>query len=311
MRIVIELKKDAQADVVLNQLFKLTQMQSTFGMIMLALVNGQPRILNLQELLQYFIEHRHDVIVRRTKFDLAEAERRAHILEGYKIALDNIDAIIKLIRASKDPAEAKAGLMKNFKLSEIQAQAILDMRLQRLTGLERDKIDDEYEELIKLIEELNSILASKAKRMHIIKDELKELKDKYGDARRTEIIEEEINEDFSIEDLIAEEDMIVTITHSGYIKRLSISSYRQQNRGTKGVIGMETKDEDFAEHMFVASTHHYILFFTRRGRCYWLKVHEIPQGGRLAKGKAIVNLIGIDKDDAVTAFITGEELRVR
>jgi len=303
MRIVIELKKDAQADIALNQLFKMTQMQATFGMIMLALVNGEPRVLNLAELLKHFIEHRHVVVVRRTKFDLEEAERRAHILEGYKIALDNLDAVIKLIRASKDPAEARAGLMERFKLSEIQAQAILDMRLQRLTGLEREKIIEEYEATIKLIAELNEILASKARRMRIIKDELVELKDKYGDARRTQIIEEEISDDFSIEDLIAEEDMIVTITHSGYIKRLSISSYKRQNRGTKGVIGMETKDEDFAEHMFVASTHNYILFFTRRGRCHWLKVHEIPQGGRLAKGKAIVNLIGIDKDDAVAAFV--------
>jgi DNA gyrase subunit A len=303
MRIVIELKKDGQADIVLNQLFKLTQMQSTFGMIMLALVDGQPRVLNIAQMIHYFIEHRHEVILRRTRFDLDEAQKRAHILEGYKIALDNLDAIIKLIRASKDPAEAKRGLMSNFKLSEIQAQAILDLRLQRLTGLERDKIIEEYEATIKLIAELEGILAHKPRRMKIIKDELLELKEKYGDARRTQIIEEEINEDFSIEDLIAEEDMIVTITHSGYIKRLAISSYRRQNRGTKGVIGMETKEEDFAEHMFVASTHHYILFFTRKGRCHWLKVHEIPQGGRLAKGKAIINLIGIEKDDAVTAFV--------
>jgi len=303
MRIVVELKKDTQADIVLNQLFKMTQMQATFGMIMLALVNGEPRILNLSELLQLFLDHRHDVVLRRTKFDLEEAERKAHILEGYKIALDNLDAVIKLIRSSKDPAEAKDGLMKRFKLSEIQAQAILDMRLQRLTGLEREKIIEEYEATIRLIAELNEILASKARRMRIIKDELKEMKEKYGDDRRTQIIEEEINEDFSIEDLIAEEDMIVTITHSGYIKRLSTSSYRRQGRGTKGVIGMETKDEDFAEHVFVASTHNYILFFTRRGRCHWLKVHEIPQGGRLAKGKAIINLIGIDKDDSVSAFV--------
>ena len=303
MRIVVELKKDAQADIVLNQLFKMTQMQSTFGMIMLALVNGEPKILNLKELLQLFIDHRHEVVLRRTKFDLEEAEKRAHILEGYKIALDNLDAVIKLIRSSKDPAEAKAGLVAKFKLTEIQAQAILDLRLQRLTGLERDKILEEYEATIKLIAQLNEILASKKRRMRIIKDELTELKDKYGDARRTQIIEEEIDENFSIEDLIAEEDMIVTISHTGYIKRLSISSYRRQNRGTKGVMGMETKEEDFAEHMFVASTHNYILFFTHKGRCHWLKVHEIPQGGRLAKGKAIINLIGIDKDDSVSAFV--------
>jgi DNA gyrase subunit A len=303
MRIVVEMRRDAQADIVLNQLFKMTQMQATFGMIVLALVNGEPKVLNLKELLEQFLDHRHIVVLRRTKFDLEEAEKRAHILEGYKIALDNLDAVIKLIRGSKDPQEAKEGLMARFELSEIQAQAILDMRLQRLTGLEREKIIEEYEATIKLIAELNEILASKARRMQIIKDELTELKDKYGDPRRTQIIEEDIDEEFSIEDLIAEEDMIVTITHSGYIKRLSISSYRRQGRGTKGVIGMETKEEDFAEHMFVASTHNYILFFTRQGKCHWLKVHEIPQGGRLAKGKAIVNMIEIDKDDSLRGFV--------
>ncbi len=303
MRIVIELKKDANSEVVLNQLFKMTQMQTTYGMNMLALVNGQPRILSLKEFLRQFIAHRHEIIVRRTRYDLDEAEKRAHILEGYKIALDNIDAIIELIKKSKDPASAKEGLIQRFKLSEIQAQAILEMRLQRLPGLERDKIIAEYEETIKLIEELKSILASEEKRMQIIKDEMVELKDKFGDPRRTQIIEEEIDEDFSIEDLIAEEDMIVTISHSGYIKRLSISAYRKQNRGTRGMRGMETKEEDFLEHMFVASTHHYILFFTGRGRCHWLKVHEIPQGGRLAKGKAIVNMIGVEKDDSISAFV--------
>jgi DNA gyrase subunit A len=303
MRIVVELRKDAKADIVLNRLFKLTQMQTTFGMNMLALVNGQPRILNLKELLQLFVDHRHDIVVKRTEFDLEEAEKRAHVLEGYRIALDNIDAVIELIKKSKDPAAAREGLMKRFKLSEIQAQAILEMRLQRLTGLERDKIIAEYEQTIKLIEELKGILGSKVRRLQIIKDELLELKDKFGDARRTQIIEEEIDDDFSIEDLIAEEDMIVTISHAGYIKRLSISAYRRQHRGTRGIRGMETKEEDFVEHMFVASTHHYILFFTRRGRCYWLKVHEIPQGGRLAKGKAIVNILRIPGDDYVAAFV--------
>jgi len=303
MRIVVEMKKDSNSEVILNQLFKMTQMQSTYGMNMLALVKGQPRILGLKELLQYFIDHRHEIIDRRTRFDLAEAEKRAHILEGYKIALDNIDAVIELIKKSKDPGAAKEGLMEKFRLSEIQAQAILEMRLQRLTGLERDKIIAEYEETIKLIEELKGILASRERRMQIIKDELSEMKDKFSDERRTQIIEEDIDEDFSIEDLIAEEDMIVTISHSGYVKRLSISAYRRQNRGTRGVRGMETKEEDFVEHMFVASTHHYILFFTKKGRCYWLKVHEIPQGGRLAKGKAIVNMITIDKDDSVAAFV--------
>lgn len=303
MRIVLEMKKDAQADIVLNQLFKMTQMQNTFGMNMLALVDGQPRILNIKELLQYFIDHRHEVITRRTQYELGEAEKRAHILEGYKIALDNIDAVIELIKKSKDPATAKAGLMEKFKLSEIQAQAILDMRLQRLTGLERDKILEEYKKTVKLIKDLKAILASKKMRMDILKTEFTELKDKYGDARRTVILEEEINEDFSIEDLIAEEDMIVTISHAGYIKRLSTSAYRRQNRGTRGIRGMETKEEDFVEHMFVASTHQYILFFTARGRCYWLKVHEIPQGGRLAKGKAIVNMIGLGKEDSISAFV--------
>lgn len=303
MRVVVELKKDAQTEVVLNRLFKLTQMQTTYGMNMLALVDGQPRILNLKEILQHFIEHRHKIIVKRTEFDLAEAEKRAHILEGYKIALDNIDAVIELIKKSKDPATAKQGLMERFKLSEIQAQAILDMRLQRLTGLERDKIIAEYEQTIKLIEELKGILASKERRMQILKDEFLELKDRFGDARRTQVIEEEIDDDFSIEDLIAEEDMIVTISHTGYIKRLSISAYRRQTRGTRGVRGMETKEEDFVEHMFVASTHHYILFFTGKGQCYWLKVHEIPQGGRLAKGKAIVNMLRIANDDSIAAFV--------
>lgn len=303
MRIVIELKRDAQTDVVLNQLFKMTQMQVAFGMNMLALVDGVPRVLNIKDMLQRFIDHRHEVIIRRTRFELNEAEKRAHILEGYKIALDNIDAIIALIKKSASPADAKEGLMKNFKLSDIQAQAILEMRLQRLTGLERKKIEDEYEAIIKLIAELKGILESKAKRMYIIKTELLELKDKYGDDRRTVVLEEDITEDFSIEDLIAEEDMVVTISHAGYIKRLSISQYRKQARGTRGARGIETKEEDFAEHMFVASTHQYILFFTQRGKCYWLKVHEVPQGGKLAKGKPIVNMIGIDKDDKVAAFV--------
>ncbi len=303
MRIVLEMKKDIQADIILNQLFKMTQMQTTFGMNMLALVDGQPRILHLKDLLQYFINHRHQVVVRRTEFELAEAERRAHILEGYKIALDNIDAVIELIKKSKDPASAKEGLIKTFKLSVIQAQAILEMRLQRLTGLERDKIIEEYKKIKKLIKELNEILGSQKLRMEILKTEFVELKDKYGDDRRTLVLDEEINEDFTVEDLIAEEDMIVTISHAGYIKRLSTSAYRKQTRGTRGIRGMETKEEDFVEHMFVASTHQYILFFTSKGRCHWLKVHKIPQGGRLAKGKAVVNLIGINKNDSVSAFV--------
>jgi DNA gyrase subunit A len=302
MRIVVELKRDAQTDVVLNQLFKHTQMQTTFGVIMLALVDGEPKILNLKEMLTFFLEHRHDVITRRTQFELNKAEHRAHILEGLKIALDHIDAVIKLIRSSKTVEDAKNGLMKKFKLSEIQAQAILDMRLQRLTGLEREKVEQEYLDTIKLIEKLKGILASKPKRMNIIKEELVELKKKYGDERRTEIREEE-EEEFTIEDLIAEEDMVITITHSGYIKRLSVSSYRRQSRGGKGVIGIETKQEDFVEHLFIASTHNYILFFTPRGRCHWIKVHEIPVGGRLAKGKPIVNMLDLGEEETIAAFL--------
>jgi DNA gyrase subunit A len=306
MRIVVELKRDAQADVVLNGLFKHTQMQTTFGVIMLALVDGQPRVLTLKQMLSFFLDHRHEVITRRTQFELNKAEHRAHILEGLKIALDHIDAVIKLIRASKTPEDAKQGLMKNFKLSEIQAQAILDMRLQRLTGLEREKIEQEYLDLIKLIEKLKGILASKTKRMNIIKEELTELKKKYGDERRTEIREEEEGE-FTIEDLIAEEDMVITITHGGYIKRLSITSYRRQGRGGRGVIGIETKEQDFVEHLFIASTHHYILFFTPKGRCHWVKVHEIPVGGRLAKGKNIVNMLDLGEEESIAAFVPVKE----
>ncbi|MGB2990154.1 MAG: DNA gyrase subunit A [Candidatus Zixiibacteriota bacterium] len=306
MRIVVELKRDAQADVVLNRLFKHTQMQTTFGVIMLALVDGQPRVLTLKQMLSFFLDHRHEVITRRTQFELDKAEHRAHILEGLKIALDHIDAVIKLIRASKTPEEAKQGLMTKFKLSEIQAQAILDMRLQRLTGLEREKIEQEYLELIKLIEKLKGILASKTKRMNIIKEELAELKKKYGDERRTEIREEEEGE-FTIEDLIAEEDMVITITHSGYIKRLSVTSYRRQGRGGRGVIGIETKEQDFVEHLFIASTHNYILFFTPKGRCHWIKVHEIPVGGRLAKGKNIVNMLDLGEEEKIAAFVPVKE----
>ncbi len=302
MRIVIELKKDAFAEVVLNQLFKHTQMQATFGVINLALVDGQPRILNFKEMLEEFLKHRHEVVTRRTQFELKKAEERAHILEGLKIALDHLDEVITLIRKSKTPEDAKQGLIKRFELSEVQAQAILDMRLQRLTGLERQKIEDEYVELIKTIASLKEILASKAKRMAIIKDELLFLKTTYGDERRTEIKEEEESE-FSIEDLIAEEDMVITITHSGYCKRLPVTSYRRQQRGGRGLIGIETKEEDFVEHLFVASTHEYILFFTSAGKCYWLKVHEIPQGGRLAKGKPIVNLLALSEGEKVAAML--------
>ncbi len=307
MRVVIELKRDAQPAVVLNQLFKHTQMQVTFGVIMLALVHGVPKVLNLQEMIQHFLDHRMDVLIRRTKYDLDAAEKRAHILEGYIIALDNIDEVIETIKKSKDVETAKNNLMKKFKLSEIQSKAILDMRLQRLTGLERKKIEDEYKETIKLIERLRGILDNERTRKKIIKDELLELKEKYGDERRTEIIKD--YKEFSLEDTIAEEDVVVTISHGGFIKRFPVSGYRRQGRGGKGVTGVGTKEDDFIEHMFVASTHQYILFFTDKGRCYWLKVHEIPEGGRTARGRSIVNLLEKDKEENITAFVAVKEFR--
>jgi DNA gyrase subunit A len=305
MRIVIELKKSGQPAVILNQLFKHTQMQITFGVIMLALVNGQPKVLTLKEMMQHFLDHRMDVLIKRTKFDLEAAEKRAHILEGYIIALDNIDEVIETIKKSRDVHTAQNNLMKKFKLSEVQAKAILDMRLQRLTGLERKKIEDEYKETIKLIEKLKSILSDEKKRFGIIKQELLELKEKYGDERRTEIVHDYT--EFDIEDIIAEEDVVVTISHSGFIKRFPVSGYRKQSRGGKGVTGAGTKDEDFIEHMFIASTHQYLMFFTDRGKCYWLKVHEIPEGGRAARGRSILNLIEKDKEELITAFITVKE----
>ncbi|MGD1006412.1 MAG: DNA gyrase subunit A [Ignavibacteriaceae bacterium] len=305
MRVVIELKRDAQPSVVLNQLYKHTQMQTTFGVIMLALVNGAPKVLTLKEMMQHFIKHRMDVLIRRTKYDLDTADRRAHILEGYIIALDNIDAVIETIKKSKDVETAKNNLMKKFKLSEIQAKAILDMRLQRLTGLERKKIEDEYREIIKLIEKLKSILASEEKRYLIIKEELLALKERYGDARRTEIIYD--HEEFSLEDIIAEEDVVVTISHKGFIKRFPVSGYRKQGRGGKGVTGAGTKDDDFIEHMFIASTHHYILFFTDKGKVYWLKVFEIPEGGRATRGRSIINLIEKEQDEEIAAFVSVKE----
>ncbi|MFZ5980182.1 MAG: DNA gyrase subunit A [Candidatus Zixiibacteriota bacterium] len=300
MRIVIELKRDKPAEIVLNQLYSHTTLQTTFSVTMLGLDHGVPKLLTLKQILEAFVEHRHEVVLRRTKFELRKAEERAHILEGYKIALDNIDAVIDLIKKSKDTPTARAGLMKKFKLSEIQATAILEMRLQRLTGLERQKIEEEYLELIKKISELKAILESKAMRMKIIKDETKELAKKYGDDRRTEI--QDAAEELTVEDLIAEEDMVITISHLGYVKRLSVTAYRRQQRGGKGVIGIETKEEDFAEHLFIASTHDYILFFSDKGRCYWVKVHEIPIGGKLAKGKPIVNMCQMSKGESVTAF---------
>ncbi len=305
LRVVIELKRDANAEVVLNNLYKHTQLQTTFGVIMLALVEGRPQILTLRHIIDHFIKHRNEIIIRRTKFDLAEAEKRAHILEGYIIALDNIDEIIQLIKKAKDVPTAQAGLMKKFKLSEIQAKAILDMRLQRLTGLERKKVEDEYKETIKFIQQLKSILANKKLQLQIIKEELAEIKKKYGDERRTEIVYKA--EQFSVEDMIAEEDVVITVSHSGFIKRFPVSGYRRQARGGKGVTGASTKEDDFIEHMFIASTHNYILFFTDKGRCYWLKVHEIPEAGRAARGKSIVNLIEKQPDEKITAFVSVEQ----
>jgi DNA gyrase subunit A len=280
-------------------------MQTTFGVIMLALVDGRPKVLQLREFIQHFIGHRNEIIVRRTKFDLDEAEKRAHILEGYIIALDNIDAVIALIKKSKDVESAKLGLMKKFKLSEIQAKAILDMRLQRLTGLERKKVEEEYRETIKLIERLKSILKNKQLQMKIIEEELIEMKEKYGDDRRTEIVYKA--EEFSIEDMIAEEEVVVTISHSGLIKRFPVSGYRRQSRGGKGVTGAATREDDFVAHMFIASTHNYVLIFTDKGRCYWLKVFEIPEGGRTAKGKSINNLIDKDPNEKIASFIAVKE----
>ncbi|OYV87907.1 MAG: DNA gyrase subunit A, partial [Ignavibacteriae bacterium 37-53-5] len=260
-----------------------------------------PKVLNLKEVMEHFINHRHEVVVRRTKYDLDAAEKRAHILEGYKIALDNIDEVVQLIKKSKDPETARLALMKRFKLSEIQARAILALTLQRLTGLERKKIEDEYRETIKLIERLRAILASKAMRMDIIRDELLELKKNFGDERRTEIIEKA--SEFSIEDMIAEEDVVITITHNGFIKRYPVSGYRRQSRGGKGITAQSTREDDFVEHMFIASTHQYILFFSDKGRAYWLKVHEVPEGGRVSRGRSIVNLIGKMPDEEITTFL--------
>lgn len=301
MRIAIDLKKGEISTVILNQLFKHTSMQSTFGVIMLALVNNQPRVLNLRKLLSNFIQHRREVVVRRTKFDLKKAEARAHILLGLKVALDNLDAVIALIKASRNPEEARTGLVREFALSEIQAQAILEMRLQRLTGLEREKIIAEYEEALKEIARLTEILGSDALVMKIIRDELFALKTEYGDVRRTELVAQA--SEIDIEDLIKDEEMVITISHAGYIKRNSLTTYRAQRRGGKGKMGMETKEADFVEWLFTASTHSHVLFFTNKGRVYWLKVHQIPEASRQAKGKAIVNLIQIGQNERVTAAL--------
>ncbi|GAB4164791.1 MAG: DNA gyrase subunit A [Geothermobacteraceae bacterium] len=308
MRIVVELKKDTIPQVILNQLYKMTPMQSSFGIIMLAIVNGQPRVLTLREVLDRFIEHRKEIVTRRCIFELKKAEARAHILEGLKIALENLDEVIAIIKASASPAEARERLIARFAFSEKQAQAILDMRLHRLTGLERDKIMAEYEEVLALIKRLKEILASEVEILNIIKEELQEVRDRYGDARRTEIIE--ARGDLSLEDLIVEEDMVVTVSHGGYIKRNAVSLYRAQRRGGKGKTGMRPKDEDFVENIFIASTHSYILVFTDRGKVHWLKVHEIPQGGRASRGKAIVNLIQVEPGEKVMTILPVREFEM-
>ena len=306
IRIVYELRRDAVSNVVLNNLYKYTSIQSSFSVNNVALVNGRPMMLNLKDLIVHFVNHRHEVVIRRTKYELKEAEKRAHILEGLLIALDHLDEVIKLIRASLTPAIAQEGLMTNFQLSEIQSKAILEMRLQRLTGLERDKIRDEYAELMKLIDYYRSILASEDLRMEIIKDELLEIKDKYGDERRTEIVYS--SDDISMEDMIADEDVVITISHLGYIKRTPLTEFRTQGRGGRGAKGSSTRDEDFVEHIYVASNHNYMLFFTEKGRCYWLKVYAIPEGNKTSKGRAIQNLISLSPDDKVKAFINIKDL---
>jgi DNA gyrase subunit A len=306
MRIVIELKRGAVPEVILNNLYKHTQLQQSFGVIMLAIVGGRPKVMTLAELVDTFIDFRREVVIRRTQFELRKAEARYHILEGLKIALDNLDAVIKLIRGSKTVPEARDGLITQFSLSQIQAQAILDMQLQRLTGLERQKILDELAELLKTIERLRAILGSEQLLMQVIVGELKDVRDKYGDDRRTQIIEGDAGE-ISIEDLIAEEDMAITVSNTGYIKRTPITSYRNQRRGGKGRIGMRTREEDFVSHLFVASTHAYIMIFSDRGRAYWLKVHEIPDVGPGGKGKAIANLVSMAGDEKIAALQTVKE----
>jgi DNA gyrase subunit A len=307
MRIAVELKRDANAQIVLNRLYKHTQMQSTFGSIMLALVDGVPKVMNLAEMIRHFVDHRHEVVVRRSEHDLKVAEEREHILVGLKKAVDHIDAVVEIIKKAKDPEQASQRLRKRYKLTAVQADAILNMRLARLTGLEVEKLKAEIKEVRKTIQELKAILASKRRRMTIIKRELDELVQKYADERRTQIAGEVV--DFSLEDLIAEEEVVVTVSHEGYTKRMPVDTYRRQRRGGRGVTGMATKEEDWVEHLFVASTHDYILFFTARGRVHWLKVHRIPQTGRAARGRPIINLIRINKDDRVTAMVPVREFR--
>ncbi len=307
MRIVYELKRDAVPNVVLNTLYKFTQLQSSFSVNNIALVNGRPQMLNLKELIHYFVEHRHDVVVRRAQFDLRKAEERAHILEGLIIASDNIDEVIALIRSSKDGDEARTKLIERFSLTEIQARAIVEMRLRQLTGLEQDKLRAEYEEIMKLITYLRELLANKEMRMQVIKEELIEIRDKYGDERRSVI--EYSGGDVSIEDLIADENVVITISHAGYIKRTNLSEYKTQNRGGVGQKSAGTRDQDFLEHLFVATNHQYMLFFTQKGKCFWMRVYEIPEGSKTSKGRAIQNLINIENDDKVKAFICTQDLK--
>ncbi|MBV8251163.1 MAG: DNA gyrase subunit A [Chitinophaga sp.] len=307
MRLVIDLKKDAIANVIINQLYKYSELQTSYGINNVALVKGRPRILNLKDILSEFVEFRHEVVVRRTQFDLRKAEEKAHILQGYLIALDHLDAVIALIRAAATPEIAKDGLMSEFGLSEIQAKAILELRLQRLTGMERDKIRAEYDEIMKLIAYLQGVLNDEGLRMQIIKEELEDVKKKFGDERKTEI--QYLASEMRIEDIIAEEDVVITISHLGYIKRTSAYDYRQQKRGGRGAIGGRTRDEDFIEHLFVASTHHTMLFFTEKGRCYWLKVYEIPEGEKSGKGRAIQNMIQLPSDDKIRAIIDIKDLQ--
>ncbi len=306
MRVVIICKKEAQSSVVLNNLYKFSQLQTAFNVNNIALVHGRPKLLSLKQSIKYFVEHRHEVVIRRTRFDLEESEKKAHILEGLLIALDNLDAVISLIRGSKTPDEAKDGLMTTFNLTEVQAKAILEMRLQRLTGLEREKIKQEYEELQKLIAFLKSLLADENMRMQVIKDELTDLIEKYGDERRTTIVPDA--GEFNPEDFYADDDMIITVSHMGYIKRTPLTEFRTQQRGGKGSKGSETRDEDYLEHMYHATMHNTMLFFTEKGRCFWLKVYEIPEGTKTSKGRAIQNLLSIDSGDKVKAFINLKSL---
>ena len=307
MRIVYELKRDAVPNVVLNTLYKFTQLQSSFSVNNIALVKGRPQMLNLKDMIHYFIEHRHDVVVRRTQFELRKAEERAHILEGLIIASDNIDEVIALIRSSKDGEEARGKLIERFKLSEIQARAIVEMRLRQLTGLEQDKLRAEYEEIMKLISHLKALLADVNLRTDLIKEELVEIRDKYGDERRSQI--EYSGGDVSIEDLIADENVVITISHAGYIKRTNLTEYKTQNRGGVGQKSAGTRDQDFLEHMYVATNHQYMMFFTQKGKCYWMRVYEIPEGSKTAKGRALQNLINIEPDDKVKAFICTQDLK--